>query len=183
MWKSLPLVFFKSLFATAVALMPGCGNTICDCFDGPLGLMITTDSAVTSVTLSGAACVKGQFRCVPENLDNKIHGDCKSIQVVANAEGTCVVDLIVGGVAIPLERQMRRSTCECYGTYYTEANQAGEIDLRQKLDGSVPGQSRRVDLNSDQPTDGFAMSGTTLVPRDTPDRPGRRWKCQNLFRQ
>jgi hypothetical protein len=166
MWKLSPLVFFTSLFVTAVALTLGCGNSVCDCYDGSPGLMITTDAPVTSVTLSGAACMKGQFRCVPENLDNKIHGDCKSIQVVAKAEGTCVVDLTIGGVEISLERQMRRSTCECYGTYYTEANQAGEIDLRQKPDGSVPEQPRRVDLNSEQPAYGFATPGTTLAPHD-----------------
>jgi hypothetical protein len=138
MCKRTPLVFLTSLLATAITLTPSCGDSFCDCYDGSLGLMITTDAPVTSVTLSGAACRKGQFRCWPEDLDSKIHGDCKSIQVVANAEGTCVVDLTIGGVAMRLERQMRRSTCDCYGTYYTEANQAGEIDLREKPDSGIP---------------------------------------------
>ena len=138
MYKPTPPVFVTSLLATALAITLSCGRSVCDCYDGPSGLMITTDATVTSLTLSGTACAKGQFRCVPENLDNKIHGECKTIQVVAQANGTCIVDLTVGGVAIHLERQMRRSTCECYGTYYTEANQAGEVDLRHNPDGGIP---------------------------------------------
>jgi hypothetical protein len=137
MSKTTLLVSFASLLATTVTPTLGCRDSVCDCYDGSLGLMITTDEPVTSVTLSGAACIEGQFRCVPENLNNKIHGDCQSIQVVVNAEGTCAVDLTVGGVAMRLERQMRRSTCDCYGAYYTEANQAGEIDLRQKPDSGI----------------------------------------------
>jgi hypothetical protein len=140
MHRLAPLAFVTSLLATAVAITPSCGGSVCDCYDGPSGLMITADAPVTSVTLSGTACTKGQFRCVPENLDNKIHGECKSIQVVAQAKGTCVVDLTAGGVAIRLERQMRRSTCDCYGTYYTEVNQAGEMDLRQDSEGGIPEQ-------------------------------------------
>lgn len=137
MCKPPALVLSTSLLATALALALGCGSSVCDCYDGSLGLMITAGAPVTSVTLSGAACVKGQFRCLPENLDNRIHGDCKSIQVVANAEGPCVVDLTAGGIGMRLERQMRRSTCDCYGVYYTEANKAGDIDLSRKPDGGA----------------------------------------------
>jgi len=140
MSKSASLGFFTLLLATAVAITLNCGGSVCDCYDGSLGLMITTDAPVTSVTLSGTACANGQFRCVPENLDNTIHGECKSIQVVAQTKGTCVVDLTIGSVAMHLERQMRQSTCECYGTYYTEANQASDIHLYQNLDSWIPEQ-------------------------------------------
>jgi hypothetical protein len=140
MCKPTQLVSLSSLLVALVTLTMGCRDSVCDCYDGFVGLMITTDAPVTRVALSGAACVNGQFRCVPENLDNEIHGDCESIQVVAHAEGTCVVDLTVGGATMQLVRQMRRSTCDCYEPYYTEANQAGEIDLRQKPDGAIPEQ-------------------------------------------
>jgi hypothetical protein len=108
-----------------------------DCWDGPLGLIITTGAPVTQVKISGAACSKSRFHCIPADLDNTIQGECQKLQVVATTSGTCTVDLTVGGADVRVKRQMVRSTCDCYGEYFTEANREGEIDLRTSNDGGV----------------------------------------------
>jgi len=129
-----------ALLSLLVAVF-ACGRkeVFCDCAYGLVGLVLTTDEPVTEVTLSGTACGKGRFRCVPEAFDNQIHGECKEVQVEAAGAGTCVVDLRVGGVALRIERDIIKSPCTCSEPFFIEAHQAGEIDLRPKPDGGVTG--------------------------------------------
>jgi hypothetical protein len=120
-----------------LAAATSCGSSFCDCFDGDVGLIITADAPVTRVELSGDACAKGTFRCIPADFDNTVHGDCEQMQVIAPKAGTCIVDLTVGGQAVRLERQMVESTCDCYGRYFTEVDRHGRIDLSAKADGGA----------------------------------------------
>jgi hypothetical protein len=81
---------------------------------------------------------------MPESFDNTIHGECNQLQVEAQAEGHCIVDLVVGGASIRVERKMSfvpSDTNGCCGNYFVEVNHAGEIDLRGALDGGVSGDS------------------------------------------
>jgi hypothetical protein len=134
------LAFFASLNVALGAVACSCAKTVCDCADGPVGLVVTTDAPVTKVRLSGTACASGHFRCIPEKFDDQIHGECKQLQVEAATEGSCIVDLTVGGTAMRIEREMSRSSCTCYSPYFIAANHDGEIDLRAKVDGGTNGE-------------------------------------------
>jgi hypothetical protein len=115
----------------------GCGTAVCDCPSDVDGLVKTAPAPVTSVDLAGSACSGGQFRCIPEDFDNAIHGECKRVQIEARAEGQCVVTLTVGGMPVQVQREMTRRPDGCCGGFIGEANHAGEIDLGTPGDGGV----------------------------------------------
>ncbi len=122
---------FGLVVSFAAAFVVGsCGETACDCASGVVGLVITTGAPVTAVTLSGPACAAGRFRCVPDDFDATIHGDCMEVQVEAAAAGTCIVDLTVGGTIVRVAREMAQRPPGCCGDFIGEQGGTGEIDLR-----------------------------------------------------
>jgi hypothetical protein len=124
------------LCVLAGAGVVGCSTTVCDCSD-IVGLSIWTSAPVTDVKLSGPACAGGRFRCEPADFDDTIHDPCTKLQVEAEAEGSCVVDLTVGGSPVHLERQMSRRPPGCCGGYIGEAKHQGFIDLRAHDDAGA----------------------------------------------
>jgi hypothetical protein len=115
----------------------GCSPNCGDCVPDYEGLVIWTGAPVTAVTLSGAACTGGRFRCEPADFDNMIHDPCTKVQLQARAEGLCVVDLTVGGSPVRIERQMSRRPPGCCGGFIGEANHEGFIDLTANVDASA----------------------------------------------
>jgi hypothetical protein len=128
--------------AVAVGAAPyllSCSSTCGDCVPDYDGLVIETAAPVTAVTLSGAACNGGRFRCEPSDFDNLIHDPCTKVQLEAKAEGLCVVDLTVGGSPVRIERQMSRRSPGCCGGFIGEANHQGLIDLTARVDAGTDG--------------------------------------------
>jgi hypothetical protein len=76
------------------------------------------------------------FGCLRTGLDNTIHPDCTQLQVLAKAEGECVVDLVTaGGSEVTVSRQfVRTPPGGCCGGGLTEAHHDGVIDLRNSAD-------------------------------------------------
>jgi hypothetical protein len=102
-----------------------------------VGLVVTAGKPVTKVSLSGTACGESTYRCLPEKFDNQIHGDCRQLQVKAMAEGTCIVELTVGGDVVRIEKEMVLSSCQCYEKYYVATKHGGTIDLRTVPDAAI----------------------------------------------
>jgi hypothetical protein len=123
--------------AVALLMTPldGCFNAVCDCANDP-GLLVVTGVPISEVALSGAACVRASFRCVPAGFDNAVHPDCTQLQILPHAEGECVVDLMTaGGPRFTVRRQfVAASSGDCCGGGFTEAHHDSYIDLRNFAD-------------------------------------------------
>jgi hypothetical protein len=115
----------------------GCNPNCGDCTIDHEGLVIWTPAPVTAVTLSGAACTGGRFRCEPADFDNTIHEPCTKVQLLAKAQGLCVVDLTFGGSPVRIERQMSLRPPGCCGGFIGEANHEGFIDLTANVDAGA----------------------------------------------
>ena len=121
------------------ALIGSCNKKVCDCAGPVLGLHIVTAAPITQVTLSGAACEGGSFRCLPADFDSTIHPDCTGLQVLPRTIGECIVDLTAGGTDTRLQHQMRAypNCCDEPGTFIGDEDGSGYIDLRNPIDAGV----------------------------------------------
>jgi hypothetical protein len=122
-----------AIATSAVALLVTVASSSCgpcgDCAPDYTGLVVYTSPPITMVTLSGPACAGGVFRCEPADFDSTIHDPCTRLQIEAKTVGLCVVDLVVGGQPVHLERQMAQRPPGCCGGFIGEANHEGFIDL------------------------------------------------------
>lgn len=133
------------LLAPVLGFFTGCSEAVCDCPSDVGGLVITTSTPITAVTLSGKACVDGRFRCIQADFDSVVHDSCMKLQIEPQMEGLCIVDVTLGGGPVRVERQMTRRPPGCCGGFIGEANHAGEIDLTMPID-TDGGQT--IDANS-----------------------------------
>jgi len=125
------------LVAIATTTAAACRHVYCECVDDVVGLVFRTDGPVTKVTLSGPACGGAHFRCIPADFDDAIHDKCAEVQIMPAAPGRCVVDLVIEGKPVHVERDLsERPKSECCGGYIGEANGQGDIDLRHVADAS-----------------------------------------------
>jgi len=139
------------VFAIAwLAAVPGCFHAVCDCSADVGGVVVLTDTPITEVMLSGAACAGGTFRCVPAAFDSTIHGDCMELQVQPRTEGECVVDFVTAEGGMTVRRQIVRSAPGCCGGGLVATNDDGTIDLRHPPDAG----SADARIDQGQPTDG-----------------------------
>ena len=116
----------------AAASIASCLKPVCDCGGPVLGLVVYTPAPITDVALSGSACDRASFRCVPAAFDSTIHPDCTEIQISPSAVGNCIVDLTAGGTTTHLEHRMREypNCCAEPGTFLGDEDGWGVTDLR-----------------------------------------------------
>ena len=134
-----------ALIAAAATSIASCLKPVCDCAGPVLGMVVYSPAPITNLALSGNACDRASFRCVPAAFDSTIHPDCTEIQISPDATGPCIVDLTVGGTTTHLEHRMREypNCCQEPGSFIGDEDGWGVTDLR---DGGIGGA---VDAGAD----------------------------------